>query len=171
MKSLDFLFFFIPGTLLSFPDVVAPEKNRSELLALITNRPVCLFCSNCSRSFSLSIALYFYWKTQERERAINILLSVLVVGRLSLSLPLCCINNLLWHDRWTINSLSMRKSDFSSSSHFLLPVCLSIYLLTTKPFYYYSFKTSFSSWQYHLSSKRMCIKEREREREQERGNL
>lgn len=37
------LFFFMSGTLLSFPDVVAIEKNRSELLALITSRPRCLF--------------------------------------------------------------------------------------------------------------------------------
>jgi phosphoglycerol transferase MdoB-like AlkP superfamily enzyme len=122
MKSLDFLFFYAgypslfsgcSGVREKLKRAVGTHHQPSRLPFLVIALVLFLF----------SIALYFYWKTQERERAINILLSVPVVGCLSLSL--CCINNLLWHDRWTINSLSMWKSDFSSSSHFPLLVYLS----------------------------------------------
>ena len=66
MKSLDFLFYSISNTLLSFPDAVSAEKNWSELLASITSCLVRLFFSLSFLhiialvslfSFSLSLSL------------------------------------------------------------------------------------------------------------------
>ena len=171
------------GTLLSFPDVVAIEKNRSGLLALITSRLRCFFPSNCSRSFLLSFnSVIFLLKNsrekereRERERAINILLSLLATSRvpLPLSFSVLFVVLIIYYDMIgeRLILLLYRKVIFL---RLLISYALSIYLIPIhRPFYYYSLKNSFSSWQYHLSSKRMCTKgsEREREKRKERKSV
>ncbi len=170
MKSLDFLFFYAgyPSLFSGCSGVREKSKRAVGTHHQSSRLP---FSSNCSRSFSFSIALYFYWKTQERESHQYFTIGTRCWLPLFLSLFVALI---IYYDMIG-ERLILFLCRKTISLLLLISFCLSIYLLTTltittttTQFYYHSFKNSSSSWQYHLSSKRMCTKERERER---KGNL
>ena len=162
------------------------RKNRNELLAPIISRPPFAFPGNCSRSLSLQSRYIFIEKLKrerERERGRKSHQYFTIGARCRLlllfSFSFCCINNSLRHDRWTINSLSMRKSDFSLSISLVLSLslspslsfpsaCLSILWLAYNSIIIL-WRNSRSSWQYHLSSKWMGIRDAETEIERGRA--
>ena len=183
MKSFDFFFMSVVPLPLSpwfsYPGLVTSEKNRNELLlAPIATRPHSPFSVIALFSF-FSIARYIFIEKLKRkkpkresewERAINVLLSVLVVDRCSPSLSLfvaLIIHYDMIGERLIL--LLCGKAIFLSFVRVLCPISFYqfAYLMTTIRFYYHAFKNSRSSWQYHLSGRQIGIAESERERDRE----
>ena len=159
---------------LSFPDVVASEKIETSCWHPSSVVPRLPFLVIALVLFLFNRVIFLLKNSRERERESergrksHQYFTIGARCRLLLlfSFSFCCINNSLRHDRWTINSLSMRKSDFSLSISLSLSLsfpsaCLSILWLTYNSIIIL-WRNSRSSWQYHLSSKWMGIREGER---------
>jgi hypothetical protein len=139
MKRLDFLFFYVgyPSLFSGCSGVREKSKRAVGTHHQSSRLPFLVIALVLFFSFNSVIFLL----KNSRERAINILLSLLIVGSLSFSLFVALI---IHYDM--IGERLILFLCGKAISLFLISFCLSVYLLTTTTeFYYHSFKNLRSS--------------------------